>query len=92
MLVVHCFVAHGNDSTTQCNTHHHRSNNKLIVQCRGRILERNRDKSLKSFPSWYSVTLLTNFTPHPPLIKSGLKQVFDGNIKSVNSQHYAKKP
>ena len=59
------YVAHGNDSTTQCNTHHHRSN-KITVQYRGRILGRSRDKSLKSFPSCYSLPpLRIDFTNQP---------------------------
>ncbi len=48
---------------------------------RGRILGRNWDKSLKSFPPCYSQSpLLTDFTPHPPLSKSGLKLVCNINI------------
>jgi hypothetical protein len=59
----------------------------------GRILGRNWDKSLKSFPPCYSqLPLLTDFTsPHS---KSGLKLVCKvnivyGNLKSENFQDYA---
>ncbi len=56
----------------------------------GRILERNWDKSLKSFPSCYSQSpLLTDFTS-PPLEQSDLKPVckvniVHGNLKPENS-------
>jgi hypothetical protein len=43
------------------------------VVCRGRILGRNWDKGLKSFPPFYSQSpLLTDILPPPPLSKSGL--------------------
>jgi hypothetical protein len=65
---------------------------------RGRILGRNRDKNLKSFPPCYSQSpLLTDFTPPPPsLSKSALKLVCNGNIvygnlKAGNSQDYDQK-
>jgi hypothetical protein len=50
-------------------------------------------KSLKSFPPCYSQSPL----PHFPLRKSGLKLVCNvnivyGNLKSENSQDYARKP
>jgi hypothetical protein len=49
---------------------------------RGRILGRNWDKSLKSFPSCYSqLQLLTVTAPHPPSSKSGLKLVC--NVKTL---------
>jgi hypothetical protein len=62
---------------------------------RGRILRRNLDKSLKSFPPCYSQSpLLTDIPPPPPLSKSGLKLVHNvnnvyGNLKS--DQDYAQK-
>ncbi len=66
---------------------------------RGRIVERNWDKSLKSFPRYSHSTLLTDFTPRPlPLNKSGLKLVYIvkivyENLKSgENSPVYAQKP
>jgi hypothetical protein len=48
----------------------------------GRIHRRNWDKSLKSFPPYYSQSpLLTGFTtPPPPPTKSGLKLVCNVNI------------
>ncbi len=60
---------------------------------RGRILSRNWDKSLKSFPPYYSQSP----PPPPPLSKSGLKLVCNVNIvygylKSEKSQYYAQKP
>jgi hypothetical protein len=61
----------------------------------GRILGRNWDKSLKSFPPCYSKSpLMMDFTPPPPLRKNGLKLVCNvnivyGNLKSENSQDYA---
>ncbi len=64
---------------------------------RGRILGRNWDKSLKSFPPCYSLSpLITDFTL-PPLSKSGLKLVCNvnivyGNFKSKDCQDYSQKP
>jgi hypothetical protein len=58
----------------------------------GRILGRNWGKILKSFPPCYLQSpLLTDFTPLPPLSKSGLKLVCNvnnvyGNLKSEHSQ------
>jgi hypothetical protein len=61
------------------------------VLYRGRILRRNWDKSLTSFPPCYSQSpLLTDFTPPPFLSKSGLKLVC--NVKSEIYQGYAQKP
>ncbi len=60
---------------------------------RGRILERNHNKSLKNFSPCYSQSpLLTDFTP-PPLIKSILKLVCNvnilyGDLKSENVQKF----
>jgi len=65
---------------------------------RDRILGRNWDKSLKSFPPCYSQSpLLKDFTPPSPLSKSGLilvcnANIVNRNIKSGNSQDYAQKP
>ncbi len=67
---------------------------------RGRILERNSDKSLKSFPPYDSQsTLLTEFALILPLpwAKIGLKLVCNeniayGNLKSENSQDYDQQP
>jgi|LakMenE01Jun11ns_1017448.scaffolds.fasta_scaffold8432406_1 hypothetical protein len=59
---------------------------------RGRILGRNWDTILKSFPPCYSQSpLLTDLLP-PPLSKSGLKLVCNVNLKPENSQDYAQKP
>jgi hypothetical protein len=65
---------------------------------RGRILGRNWDKSLISFPPCYlqSVTSTNGFYSPPPLSNSGLKRVCHvnivyGNLKSENSQDYAQK-
>jgi hypothetical protein len=66
----------------------------------GRILGRNWNKSLKSFPPCYSQSpLLTVYYPTPPptRAKVGLKLVCNVNIvyrnlKPDNSQDYAKKP
>ncbi len=68
------------------------------LESRGRILGRNRDKSLKSFPPCHSKSqssLITDFTP-PYLSKSGLKLVCNvnivfGNLTSEDSQDYAQK-
>jgi hypothetical protein len=73
------------------------SSNFATGHYKGRILGRNWDKSLKSFPHCYS---LTDFTPPPPPPtprKSGLKLVCNvnivyGNLKSENSQDYVQKP
>ncbi len=64
----------------------------------GRILGRNWDKSLKSFPPCYSLSpLLTYFTlphpPPPPRNKSGLKLVCNvtivyGNLKNQTQQNF----
>ncbi len=65
---------------------------KFFPLYRGRILGRNWDKSLQSFPPCYSqLPLLTD------LSKSGLKLVCNvnivyGNLKSEKSQDYAQKP
>ncbi len=65
---------------------------------RGRILGRNWDKSLQSFPPCYSQShLLLDFTPPPPLSKGVLELVCNvnivyGNLNSENSQVYAQKP
>ncbi len=65
---------------------------------RGRILGRNGDKSLKSFPPCYSLSsLLTDFTPPSPWSKIGLKLVckvnfVHENLKSENSQDFGQKP
>jgi hypothetical protein len=64
----------------------------------GRILGRNWDKSLKSFPPCYSQSpLLQILLPLPSLSNSGLKLVCNvnivyGNLKSENSHDYAQKP
>ncbi len=87
---------------------YHNSQNKFPVSLcdyvrvsRGRILERNWDKSLKSFPLRFFSLLLTvtstNGFYSPPFSKSGLKLVCNvniiyGNLKSENSQNYALKP
>ena len=67
----------------------------MQLVCRGRILKRNWDKSLKSFAihSHLYKRILLPF----PLSKSGLKLVCNvnivyGNLKSENSQDYAQKP
>jgi hypothetical protein len=69
-----------------------------MIMYRGRILGRNWDKSLRSFPPCFSQSsLLTDFTPHPPSErKSWLKLVCNlnivyENIKSESSQEYAQK-
>ncbi len=67
------------------------------LQCWGRILGRNRDKSLKNFllaihSHLYQRVLI------PPMSKSGLKLVCNVNVvynrklNSENSQDYAQKP
>ncbi len=68
------------------------------VEVQSRILGRNWDKSLKSFPSCYSQSPLANrfYSSSPPPQKSGLKLVCSvnivyGNLKSENSQDYAQK-
>ncbi len=64
---------------------------------RSRILRRNWDKRLQSFPPCYSQSPpLTDLLPHP-LSKTGLKLVCNvnieyGNLKSENSQDNAQKP
>jgi hypothetical protein len=74
-----------------------RATNKPDVAVnRGRILGRNWDKSFKSFPPCYSQPP-HDFSPPPPLIKSGLKlicnvQTVNANLKSENSQEFSKKP
>ncbi len=51
------------------------------LETRGRILGRNWGKSLQSFSPCYSHSpLITDFTPPPPLSKSGLKLVCNVNI------------
>ncbi len=71
-----------------------------LAEAGGLILGRSWDKkSLENFPPCYS-PLLTDFTPPPPkkkLRKSGWKLVGNinilyGNLKSENSQAYARKP
>ncbi len=64
-----------------------------------RLLGRNWEKSLESFPPCESQSpLLTDFTPPTPFLsKSGFKLVCNvnivyGNLKSENSQDYAQKP
>jgi hypothetical protein len=57
-----------------------------------RILGSYWDKSLKSF--LFTITSTTDFTPQPPLRKSGLKLVCNvnivhGGLKSENSQDYS---
>ncbi len=66
---------------------------------RDRILGRNRDKSLMSFPPCYLQSLLlTDFTLFllPPFDKSGLMvcnvNIVITSLKSENSQDYARKP
>jgi hypothetical protein len=65
---------------------------------RGRILGRNWDKSLKSFPPYYSqFPLPKEFTPPPPpLSKGGLKlvnvNIVHGHLKSENSQVCGQEP
>ncbi len=65
---------------------------QTVLPTRGRILGRNWDKSLKSFPPSYSQSpLLTDFTPPlPPTFWA--KVVLNGNLKSENSQDDAQKP
>jgi hypothetical protein len=66
----------------------------VVTSYRGRILRRNWDKILKSFPPCYSQSpLLTD----PPPSKCGLKLVCNvsivyGNLRSENSQDYVQKP
>ncbi len=66
---------------------------------RGPILERNWEKSFKTFPPCYSQSsLLKKFTPPPPPpAKVGWNWFFDvnivyGKLKSENSQDYAQQP
>jgi hypothetical protein len=62
-----------------------------LIFTRCRILGRNWDKSLKSFPPCYSQSLLlTDFTP-PPLEQVCNVKIVCGNLKSENSQDYAQK-
>ncbi len=62
---------------------------RAFIVSGGRILGRNRDKSLKSFPPRFSQSSpLTDFTSPSSLSKSGLYR----NFKSENSQDYAQKP
>jgi hypothetical protein len=50
---------------------------------RGRIPGRNWDQRLRSFPPCYAQSpLLTDLLP-PPLNKSGLKLVYDVNLKGT---------
>ncbi len=67
------------------------------AESRGRILGRNWDKSLSSYPPLFTVTSTNGFYLSPSLSKSGLKLVCNvnivyGNLKSENSQDYAQKP
>jgi hypothetical protein len=65
---------------------------------RGRILGGNWDKSLQSFPPCYSQSpLLTDLTPPPPWAKViwnwfVIVNIEYRNLKSGNSQDYARKP
>ncbi len=79
----------------------HGTETRMLVKLtfRGRILGRNWDKSLKSFPPCYSQSPLpTDFTPLPhSLEQKWLKLVCNvnivhGSLKAENSQDYAQKP
>ncbi len=70
----------------------------LDQTARGRILGRNWNKSLKTCPPFYSQSPRLFLTPPPPILlsKSELKLVCNvkivyGNLKSENSQDYARK-
>ncbi len=77
----------------KCTYRDWKTEDLLCTIHRGRILGRNWDKSLKSFPPCYSQSpLVTDFIPPPPS-KSGLKlvcyvNVVYGNLKSENSKDY----
>jgi hypothetical protein len=72
----------------------HRIIGKCTPVYRGRILGRNWEKSLRSFPHSH---LYKQILLPPPPSKSGVKLVCNikivyGNLKSENSQDYAQKP
>ncbi len=63
----------------------------IALFSRGRILERNWDKSLTSFPSCYSQSpLLTDFTSPTPWSEM-VRNILYGNLKSENFQDYGQK-
>ncbi len=65
----------------------------LLLLSWDRILERNWDKSLKSFPPCYSQSpLLTDPPPPPPWATVVWNNIVYRNIKSENYQDYAQKP